>query len=66
MPTKFRLPEINLDNTHILCGYCNKEDDELVSEVTWIAYNIWIYLSCIQRQGQQIKYNDYIYTLYQY
>ena len=44
MPTKFRLPEINLDNTYILWGYCNKENDELVSKVTWIAYNIRIYL----------------------
>ena len=40
MPTKFRLPEIKLDNTHILSGYYDKENDELVSEVTRIAYNI--------------------------
>ena len=67
---KFRASAQNLDKVDVLlCGYCHKEDDESISEeVMWVSCskcNIWMHLLCIQRQGQQLKDDDYICTLCQ-
>ena len=69
-PGEFRASAQNVDKVDVLLsGYCHKEDDESISEeVMWVSCskcNIWMHLLCIQRQGQQLKDDDYICTLCQ-